>query len=61
MSEDRPRRFAGYLHIRTPKRLPAAISAAADKKFTTSSEYARQAIIERLKVGGLNIEELNVA
>jgi hypothetical protein len=41
--------------------LPEVIAAAADKKFTTASEYARQAIIERLKADGLDIEELSAA
>ena len=61
MSESRPTRFPGYLHIRTPEKLPSAIAAAADRRLTTASEYTRQAIIERLKADGLSIEELNVA
>lgn len=60
MSEPRPVRFTSFLRIRAPERLPAAISAAADKRMTTSSEYARQAIIERLKADGF-AEELSAA
>jgi hypothetical protein len=59
MSEGRTMRFSSYLRIRTPEKLPAAIAAAADKKLTTSSEYARQAIIERLKADGLDIQKLS--
>jgi hypothetical protein len=61
MSEGRPVRFSSYLRIRTPEKLPAAIAAAADRKLTTSSEYARQAIIARLEADGLDIEELSAA
>jgi hypothetical protein len=59
MRDSRPVRFSSYLRIRTPEMLPAAIAAAAEKRLTTSSEYARQAIIERLRKDGLNIEELS--
>jgi hypothetical protein len=61
MRDGRPMRFSSYLRIRTPERLPAAIAAAAERRLTTSSEYARQAIIERLRKDGLNIEELDAA
>jgi hypothetical protein len=61
MSEGRQQRFAGYLHIRAPEKLPTAIAAAANRKMTTSSEYVRQAIIERLKADGLDIQELSAA
>jgi hypothetical protein len=59
MSAGRPVRFSSYLRIRTPEKLPAAIAAAAERKLTTSSEYVRQAVIERLKADG--IEELSAA
>jgi hypothetical protein len=43
------RRFPKYLHIRTQEELLTAITLAADKNFTTPSEYIRQAIMDRLK------------
>jgi hypothetical protein len=59
MNEPRPVRFPSFLRIRIPEQLPAVIAAAADKRMTTSSEYVRQAVIERLKADG--IEELSAA
>jgi hypothetical protein len=59
MSEGRPMRFPSYLRIRAPEKLPDAVAAAADKKFTTASEYVRQAIIKELKADGF--EELSTA
>jgi len=41
MSEGRLMRFLSYLRIRTPEKLQAAVAAAANRKFTTASEYAR--------------------
>jgi hypothetical protein len=61
MRDSRPVRFSSYLRIRAPEKLPAAIAAAAERKLTTSSEYARQAIIERLRKDGLSIEDLSAA
>jgi hypothetical protein len=61
MSDQRPVRRPSFLRIRTPERLPAAIAAAADRKMTTASEYARHAIIARLEADGLDIEELSAA
>jgi hypothetical protein len=60
MSEHRPVRFPAFLRIRAPEKLPAAVSVAAERKLTTPSEYARQAIIERLKADGFS-EELSAA
>lgn len=44
------RRFLTDLHIRTPAGLTEAVTRAADKNMTTSSEYIRQAILSRLKL-----------
>ena len=49
------------MRIRTPEKLQAAVAAAANRKFTTASEYARQAIIKELEADGLEIEELSAA
>jgi hypothetical protein len=54
-------RFPRYIQFRAPEKLPDVIAAAASKRLTTSSEYARQAIIERLKTDGLDIGELSAA
>jgi len=45
MSEGWPIRFPSYLRFRAQEKLQAAVAAAANRKFTTASEYARQAII----------------
>ena len=50
-------RFPRFIQFRAPKQLPDVIVAAADKKFTTASEYVRQAIIKELKADGF--EELS--
>jgi hypothetical protein len=47
------RRFLADLHIRAPAELTEAVTRAADKNMTTSSEYIRRAIIERLKSDNL--------
>jgi len=52
-------RFPRFIQVRAPERLPDIIAAAADKKFTTASEYVRQAIIKELKADGF--EELSAA
>jgi hypothetical protein len=55
------RRFPKYLHIRTQEELLTAISLAADKNFTTSSEYIRQAIMDRLKQDHLDPRNVSKA
>jgi hypothetical protein len=45
--------------VTTPEKLQAAVAAAADSKFTSTSQYARQAIIKELKADGF--EELSAA
>lgn len=44
------RRFLMDLHIRAPADLTEAVTRAADKNVTTSSEYIRQAILDRLRL-----------
>jgi Ribbon-helix-helix protein, copG family len=43
-------RFLTDLHIRAPAKLAEAVAQAANKNMTTSSEYIRQAILDRLRV-----------
>jgi len=52
-------RFPSFIQFRAPEKLPDVIAAAADKKFTTASEYVRQAIIKELEADGF--EELSAA
>ena len=59
MIEGQPMRFLSYLRVRTPEKLQAAVAAAANRKFTSASQYARQAIIKELKADGF--EELSAA
>jgi hypothetical protein len=47
---DTKRKPQADLHIRAPARLVSAVAQAANKNMTTSSEYIRQAILDRLKV-----------
>jgi hypothetical protein len=47
---DAKRKPQADLHIRAPARLVSAVAQEADKNMTTSSEYIRQAILDRLKV-----------
>jgi hypothetical protein len=47
---DAKRKSQADLHIRAPARLVNAVAQAANKNMTTSSEYIRQAILDRLKV-----------
>jgi hypothetical protein len=54
-------RFSRYIQFRAPEKLPDAIAVVADRKMTTSSEYVRRAVIEKLKADGLDIEELSAA
>jgi hypothetical protein len=61
MSEDRPGRFSAYIRIRTPERLPDAIAVVAGRKMTTSSEYVRRAVIEKLRADGLDVEKSGAA
>jgi hypothetical protein len=46
---DAKRKPQADLHIRAPARLLNAVAQAANKNMTTSSEYIRQAILDRLK------------
>jgi hypothetical protein len=47
--DDSKLRFSTDFHVRAPLALVDAVTRAADKNMTTSSEYIRQAIISRLK------------
>ncbi len=42
------------IHLVAPWSLTAAIKAAAARELTTNSEYVRRAVIERLRVDGVD-------
>jgi hypothetical protein len=42
------------LQIRVPLSLTAAVKAAATREMTTTSEYARRALLERLRADGID-------
>jgi hypothetical protein len=54
MSENpRKSRFRASLRVRTPEPMGVAVARAANNSMTTSSEYVRQAILDRLRADGL--------
>jgi hypothetical protein len=42
------------LHVLAPKSLAAAVKEAARRDLTTSSEYIRRALVERLRHDGID-------
>ena len=50
------KRFSATLQLRAPPRLFPLIDKAADARVMTASEYVRQAIVERLKADGIELE-----
>ena len=46
--------FPIMLRLRTPESLTTAIREAADRNMTTASEYVRQAVIQKLRVDGID-------
>lgn len=51
---DRVTSFSDVLRLRTPKSLTTAIREAADRHMTTTSEYVRQSVIQKLRVDGID-------
>ena len=58
---DAKRKPQADLHIRAPARLLNAVAQAANKNMTTSSEYIRQAILDRLRVDDFSPLDKRVA
>lgn len=52
-------KFETLLQVRAPEALASAVRTAASRNLTTSSEYVRQSIIDRLRADG--IDPANVA
>jgi hypothetical protein len=47
-------RFTDNLRVRCPPSLPVAIDKAASRHLTTSSEYIRRSVIDRLVADGID-------
>jgi hypothetical protein len=58
MSTDRNVSPKNSLHIRAPSLLTSAIRDAAARQMTTKSEYARRALIEKLRSDGVDLARL---
>ena len=54
MSTDRPAFSKNSLHVRAPWSLTSAIREAAEREMTTTSEYARRALIAQLRSDGID-------
>jgi uncharacterized membrane protein len=54
MSTDRPASSKNSLHVRAPWSLTSAIREAAEREMTTTSEYARRAILAQLRSDGID-------
>lgn len=54
MRETAISRFPSRIEIRAPGSLPRAVAIAADRGMTTTSEYARRAIINQLRADGID-------
>jgi hypothetical protein len=50
-------RFPSLIRFRAPTELRDAIDLAARRGHTTSSEWARQALLSALKAGGIGLDE----
>ncbi|WP_168202953.1 hypothetical protein [Tardiphaga sp. vice352] len=48
-------KYEDLLQVRAPASLSTAIRIAATRKLTTSSEYVRQSVIDRLKADGVEL------
>jgi hypothetical protein len=47
--------FPDSLRLRVPRRLPAAIKAAAEQRHTTPAEWSRQALLRGLAADGVEV------
>lgn len=54
MKSDSAPRFDKVLQIRAPESLTDALDSAADQKLTSKSNYIRAALLDRLKIDGLD-------
>jgi hypothetical protein len=54
-------RFTDSLRVRCPPSLPVAIDKAASRHLTTSSEYIRRSVIDRLVADGIDPSKANIA
>lgn len=49
-----PPRLTERFELKLPAQLPAAITCAAERKFTTDAEWVRQAIVNQLRADGID-------
>jgi hypothetical protein len=54
------RRYPELIKARAPIGLLAAVQAAAARRHTTSSEWMRRALLERLEAEGIRLRDGNV-
>ena len=54
-------RFSEVIRARSPKELREAVEMAADREMTTTSAYARKAIINQLRADGIAVKPSNQA
>jgi hypothetical protein len=57
----RNRDFETALHVRVPIALTEAVMRAAEERMMTSSDYIRQALIDRLKLEKRSVKTLTEA
>jgi hypothetical protein len=53
-SNHREEAMNASLHVLAPESLTAAVKAAAARDLTTTSEYVRRAVVERLRSDGID-------
>jgi hypothetical protein len=51
-------KFPNGIFVRCPASLPRAIELAARKNLTTSAEYMRRCIIDRIKADGIDPSQM---
>jgi hypothetical protein len=53
--QDTPMRCDTLIQIRTPETLAKALTAAADRRLTSRSDYIRGALLDRLRADGIDL------
>ena len=58
---DRAARFPRLMQVRLPDNVASAVDQAAEREFTTQSEFVRRAVIAQLKERGIDPTQLQPA
>lgn len=58
MSYAHSARFSAVLQIRAPEHFADAIDRAADRRVQSRSDYVRAAVLDRLRLDGIDINSL---